>query len=102
MLFRLRHADGRHFFAGNWIDRDGRSEPLDPKGIVLAPTSVTRVAGRDLPTAWDIAVPSRGLKIASVPLNPQSFMDTRFKYWEGPISVTGSQTGIGYLEMTGY
>ena len=55
-----------------------------------------------MPTAWDIAVPSRGLKIASVPLNPQSFMDTRFKYWEGPIKVSGSHPGIGYLEMTGY
>lgn len=102
MLFRLRHADGKHFFAGNWIGRDGRSEPLDPKGIVLAPTANTRVAGRDMPTAWDISVPSRGLKVASVPLNPQSFMDTRFKYWEGPIKVTGSHAGIGYLEMTGY
>jgi predicted secreted hydrolase len=29
-------------------------------------------------------------------------MDTRFKYWEGPITVTGSHAGIGYLEMTGY
>jgi len=102
MLFRLRHAGGEHFFAGNWIGRDGRSEPLDPKDIVLAPVATTRVAGRDMPTAWDIAVPSRGLKIASVPLNPQSFMDTRFKYWEGPIKVSGSHPGIGYLEMTGY
>ena len=59
MLFRLRHADGKHFFAGNWIGRDGRSEPLDPQDIVLAPTAVTRVAGRDLPTAWDISIPSR-------------------------------------------
>jgi predicted secreted hydrolase len=102
MLFRLRHADGKHFFAGNWIGRDGRSEPLDPQGIVLAPTGVTRVAGRDIPTAWDVSVPSRGLRVSTVPLNPQSWMDTRFKYWEGPISISGSHTGIGYLEMTGY
>lgn len=102
MLFRLRHADGKHFFAGNWIGRDGRSEPLDPQDIVLSPTGVTRIGRRELPTAWDIAVPSRALKIASVPLNPQSWMDTRFKYWEGPIRISGSQTGIGYLEMTGY
>lgn len=102
MLFRLRHADGRHFFAGNWIGRDGRSEQLDARGIAMRPTAVTRVAGRDMPTAWDISVPSRGLNISSAPLNPQSFMDTRFKYWEGPITVTGSHAGIGYLEMTGY
>jgi len=102
MLFRLRHAGGKHFFAGNWIGRDGRSEPLDPKDIALSPAGVTRVAGRDMPTAWQISVPSRGISIASTPLNPQSFMGTRFKYWEGPIKVTGSHAGIGYLEMTGY
>jgi predicted secreted hydrolase len=100
MLFRLRHVGGEHFFAGNWIGRDGRSEPLDPKGITLAPVATSRVAGRDMPTTWQISIPSRGVNIASTPLNPQSFMDTSFKYWEGPITVTGSHAGIGYLEMT--
>jgi predicted secreted hydrolase len=102
MLFRLRHADGKDFFAGNWIGLDGTSEPLDPRGIAMTPTAVTRVAGRDLPTAWAISIPAHKLEIASVPLNPQSWMDTRFKYWEGPISVSGSHPGMGYLEMTGY
>jgi predicted secreted hydrolase len=102
MLFRLRHADGKHFFAGNWIGLDGRSVPLDASDIVLTPTTSTRIAGRDVPTAWKISVPSRKLEISSTPLNPQSWMDTRFKYWEGPVTVTGSHTGIGYLEMTGY
>ncbi len=102
MLFRLRHTDGKHFFAGNWIGLDGRSEALDTKDIILKPTGFTRIAERDVPTAWSIAVPSRKLEIASVPLNPQSWMDTRFKYWEGPVTVTGSHPGVGYLEMTGY
>ncbi len=102
MLFRLRHADGKHFFAGNWIGLEGRSEQLDPTSITMTPTALTSVAGRDLPTAWSIAIASRKLAIRVAPLNPQSWMDTRFKYWEGPISVTGSHTGVGYLELTGY
>jgi predicted secreted hydrolase len=102
MLFRLRHADGRHFFAGNWIGLDGRSQALDANDIVLTPTVSTRVAGRELPTGWKLSVRSRMLEIESRPLNPQSWMDARFKYWEGPVTVTGSHAGIGYLEMTGY
>jgi predicted secreted hydrolase len=102
MLFRLRHADGAHFLAGTWIDGDGRSQPLDPHDIVLTPTATTRVAGRELPTRWTIAIPSRHLAITTEPLNPQSWMDTRFKYWEGPIRVGGSHSGRGYLELTGY
>jgi len=23
-------------------------------------------------------------------------------YWEGPVTVAGSHSGVGYLEMTGY
>jgi predicted secreted hydrolase len=102
MLFRLRHTGGQHFFAGNWIGLDGRSVALDARDIVMRPGGFTRVAGRDLPTAWTISVPSRKLEISSMPLNPQSWMDTRFKYWEGPVSVSGSHAGVGYLEMTGY
>jgi len=29
-------------------------------------------------------------------------METRFPYWEGPVRLTGSAGGRGYLEMTGY
>ncbi len=29
-------------------------------------------------------------------------MDTLVPYWEGPVTVTGSHEGTGYLEMTGY
>lgn len=102
MLFRLRHADDRHFFAGNWVGRDGQSTQLEPKDIVLEPTGSTPIAGRDVPTAWSISVPSRKLEVTSMPLNPHSWMDTRFKYWEGPVRIRGSHSGVGYLEMTGY
>lgn len=102
MLFRLRQKDGRNYFAGNWIDASGRSEPLTADSIAMTPTGFTEIEGRKLPTSWTVAIADRGLKIESVPLNPNSWMGTRFAYWEGPISFRGSHTGIGYLEMTGY
>jgi predicted secreted hydrolase len=101
MLFRLRHADGRHFYSGNWIDRDG-SHPLPSDGIALTPQAASRVAGRDIPTAWRVSVAARGLTIETTPLNAGSYMATRFPYWEGPIRFRGSHDGVGYLEMTGY
>ena len=102
MLFRLRHADGKHFFAGNWIGSDGQSDVLGPKDIIMAPGGATRIAGRDLPTEWKLSVPSHGLAITTTPLNAKSWMDARFKYWEGPVRLSGSHAGEGYLEMTGY
>lgn len=102
MLFRLRQKDGRNYFAGNWIDANGRSEPLAADSIAMTPVRFTEIEGRKLPTSWTVAIADRGLKIDSVPLNAKSWMGTRFAYWEGPISFRGSHSGVGYLEMTGY
>lgn len=102
MLFRLRQKDGGNYFAGNWIDRSGHSEVLAAGSIAMTPTDLTDIDGRKLPTSWTIVLADKGLKIESVPLNPRSWMGTRFSYWEGPITFKGSQSGIGYLEMTGY
>jgi predicted secreted hydrolase len=29
-------------------------------------------------------------------------MGVSIPYWEGPVRFSGSQEGVGYLEMTGY
>jgi predicted secreted hydrolase len=102
MLFRLRQADGQHYFSGNWIGTDGNSAQVAAVEIGMAPTASTEVAGRKLPTQWNVAIPSRGLKIETTPLNAKSWMGTSFPYWEGPIGFRGSHRGVGYLEMTGY
>lgn len=102
MLFRLRQKDGGHYFAGNWIDRAGRSEALAANSIMMTPTGFTAIDERKLPTSWTVAIADRGLKIECAPLNAKSWMGTRFAYWEGPINFKGSHVGVGYLEMTGY
>jgi predicted secreted hydrolase len=102
MLFRLRQRDGANYFSGNWISRDGHSEPIASRDISMAPTASTDIAGRKLPTSWKVGIASRGLQIDTTPLNPQAWMGTSFPYWEGPIAFKGSHNGVGYLEMTGY
>ena len=102
MVFRLRQSNGVNFMSGNWIDADGRSHELAADAIAMTPTAQTLVEGRKLPTTWDIAIPSRGVRITTIPLHAQSWMATTIPYWEGPISAQGSHAGVGYLEMTGY
>lgn len=102
MLFRLRQKDGRNFLSGNWISGDGRSEQLAKDAIAITPNGTSEVEGRKIATAWHVAIAGRDFKIDTIPLNPKSWMGTRFAYWEGPISFSGSHNGVGYLEMTGY
>ncbi len=102
MLFRLRQADGNDYASGNWITRDGKSLQLVPADIRMTPIISTEIGSRKLPTAWRIDIPAHGVAIESMALNPRSWMGTSYPYWEGPISFSGSHTGMGYLELTGY
>ena len=102
MLYRIRQTDGHDYCSGNWIEPDGSSEPIAPSGIKMIPGTLTQVGTRRLPTAWRIEIPKYRLAIDCAALNPQSWMGTRFPYWEGPIACDGTHTGVGYLEMTGY
>ncbi|MBS7663242.1 iron ABC transporter permease [Pseudomonas lalucatii] len=102
MLFQLRHADGRHYRAGTWIGADGSSQALEERDIRLTPTGFARVAGRRMPIRWTLQVAAKGLAVDTAPLQDDSWMATRFPYWEGPIRFAGSHSGVGYLEMTGY
>ncbi len=101
MGFRLRGARG-DFTSGTWIDAEGRATPLAPGAFRAEPLDKTEVAGRDVPVRWRITLPDRGVDVTVAALNPQSWMSTSFPYWEGPVRVSGSHPGRGYLEMTGY
>jgi predicted secreted hydrolase len=62
----------------------------------------TEVAGRAVPTSWRVRLPERGLDVTVAAINPGAWMDLAIPYWEGPVTVSGSHEGEGYLEMTGY
>ncbi|MEM9550766.1 MAG: lipocalin-like domain-containing protein [Pseudomonadota bacterium] len=101
MAFRLRDA-GNGFRSGTWITRHGQALPLADEQIVVTPLAETEINGRAVPTRWHVDITSRGVSVEVAALNPQSWMDTSFPYWEGPVRISGSHSGRGYLEMTGY
>lgn len=101
MAFRLRdEKDG--FISANWISADGQTTPLSKDDVRLEPLGRATVNGRDVPVRWRIQIPKKSFDITTRPLNDQSWMSTSTPYWEGPIAITGSTSGVGYLEMTGY
>lgn len=102
MLFRLRQDDGADYRSGNWIDADGTTHVLAASDIAMTPTAWTTIGAHVVPTSWTVAIASRGLTISITPLNAQSWMGTSIPYWEGPVRIEGSHSGVGYLEATGY
>ncbi|NNB41840.1 lipocalin-like domain-containing protein [Pseudomonas chlororaphis] len=102
MLFRVRENHKPPYITGTWIDPNGRTQTLHKEDIQLTPLADSKVAGRTLPTRWRLRIPGRGLDINAEALNPKAWMNLRIPYWEGPVQLSGSHTGSGYLEMTGY
>ena len=100
MGFVLRGADD--FTAGTWITPQGDTTALPDGAFQATPLDWHAVAGREVPVAWRLRLPARGLDATVTAINPDAWMTTSVPYWEGPVTITGSHTGAGYLEMTGY
>lgn len=99
MGFRLQQTDGTSFTSATWIEPDGTATPY-PDGALTATPLATN--DNDVPVRWQVALPSKGVDVTVTAINENAWMATSLPYWEGPVTVTGSHPGIGYLEMTGY
>ncbi|WP_170463561.1 lipocalin-like domain-containing protein [Ruegeria arenilitoris] len=101
MAFRLR-GDRGDFTAATWIAADGTTTAIPDGSVAFEPLATAPVAGRDVPITWRVTLPDRNLDVEVSALVPDAWMATRFEYWEGPVQISGSHSGRGYLEMTGY
>ena len=103
MGFRLRQTDGSHFTSATWIEPDGTASSLPDGAFTATPQAWTHGGGPRGSHALDaLRLPTRALDVTVTALNPDAWMAVSVPYWEGPVTVTGSHTGRGYLEMTGY
>ena len=102
MGFQLRNTDGSVYRSATWIDADGTTSAIPDPHLKMEPLSRTVVAGREVPTRWRVTLPKRNLDVTIDAVNPKAWMDLTIAYWEGPVTVGGTHSGIGYLEMTGY
>jgi predicted secreted hydrolase len=102
MGFRLRQTDGTVYTSATWITPDGQTTAYPDGAFNAEPLSTATVDGRTIPTRWRVTLPDRDVDVTVAAINDQAWMQTSVPYWEGPITVTGTHTGVGYLEMTGY
>lgn len=110
MLYALRAEDGTPtpFSSGTLVDADGTATRLaladfqiEPLAAWTSPHSAARY-----PARWTLRVPGPGLELLVEPLVADCELRTEgstgVTYWEGPVRVSGSTTGRGYAELTGY
>lgn len=90
------------FTAATWITADGQATALKEGAFQATPLVWHRVEGREVPVEWQVRLPEQSLDVTVRALNRDAWMATSVPYWEGPVVVSGSHGGVGYLEMTGY
>ena len=99
MGFRLQQTDGNNFTSATWVTPEGATTPYTDGALIATPLAVN---DDDVPILWKVELPARDLSVVVEALNENAWMTTSVPYWEGPVTVTGSHDGVGYLEMTGY
>lgn len=102
MGFRLRQTDGSHYTSATWIAPDGVTTAYPDGAFTANPLGTSDVGGRTVPTRWAVTLPQHDVDVTVEAINTQAWMDTSVLYWEGPVTISGSHQGRGYLEMTGY
>lgn len=105
MVYQLRGPDGRadSYSAAAVVRPDGSRRGLSAGEFTLTPSEpwASPLGGR-YPTRWRVRVPSEGLDLDVRAMLPAQELDATVRYWEGSVRVSGSHTGTGFLEMTGY
>ncbi len=109
MLFELRRKDGSidPYSSGTFVDRQGRARHLRASDFSLKPLEIwaSSKTGAHYPIRWRIEAPALGISLDGAAALPNQEMPAEGHgpgYWEGTVSYTGSEHGVGYLEMTGY
>jgi predicted secreted hydrolase len=102
MGFLVRDAAGGSFSSATWIMPDGQSVAYGDGHFAAKPLARHDTPGPELPVSWQVTLPHQGLDATITALNPDAWMTVSIPYWEGPVTVSGSHGGRGYLEMTGY
>lgn len=111
MLYRLRLKNGgvEPFSSGTLVEKNGKSRHLKLADFRLTPLSKWKssATGASYPAKWRVEVPREKIALQIEPtlenqeLKPRR-SSTHLSYWEGSVRASGTQTGRGYLEMTGY
>jgi predicted secreted hydrolase len=102
MLFKMRHQQSPDFWSGTLITKDGKTIPLSEQDIQGKVTKREKVQGRLLPLNWSIQLPKHQIDIQIAPMQINQWNPGIFSYYEGGTVISGSHSGVGFIELTGY
>jgi predicted secreted hydrolase len=100
MLFELRRKDGSidPYSSGTFVDAQGGAVHLKRDDFTLRPLA----RWHSYPIEWSVKIHSLNIDMTAKAVLPEQELRGSTNYWEGAVDYSGTQRGVGYLEMTGY
>jgi predicted secreted hydrolase len=102
MAFRMRIDGQQNYVTGSYIESNGIVKSLKPNDLTLQPGKQTAVGNKQLPLDWILEIPSKGISLNIRSSKEDQWNPAMVSYYEGSVEISGTQTGVGFLELTGY
>ena len=102
MAFRMRLQDQPDYITGTYVQTDGSTTTLMPSDLSLDVIEFTIIGNKKLPLQWALSIPSKGINIKVETSKKDQWNPAIVAYYEGSVVLSGTHTGRGFLELTGY
>lgn len=105
MVYQVRDQAQRPVLASGTFSKAGLDTLLGPGDFALRPlrTWKSPTTGTAYAIAWQLEIPSKGLRVELQPVVDSCEFDGRdstlMTYWEGAMRVAGTHAGRGFLEL---
>jgi predicted secreted hydrolase len=102
MLFRMRHRQLAAFWSAKLMMPNGESHDIDGSDLIASEMQFTEVENKTLPLHWLIKIAKHRIDIQISPFKDNQWNPGSFPYYEGAVDISGTHTGQGFIELTGY
>ncbi len=108
MIYQLRDKTNQSILYTGSYTKDGNTEILSSTDFTLTQGQRWHSTKTDTnyPVEWKIIIPSKNMALTTRGISNDSEFDASLTsynvYWEGAIKVSGSHTGLGFMELNGY
>lgn len=108
MIYQLHDQENNSMLYAGSITQNGITRMLFEDDFTITPldTWTSKKTGYTYPIAWAINMPNKNINIKTRSIIESSEFDanqtTYNVYWEGAVSIEGTHTGKGFMELYGY
>ncbi|MGO2508108.1 MAG: lipocalin-like domain-containing protein [Vibrio hibernica] len=101
VLNQYHKQDQMKFVTGTIANRSGTVTNISNDEIRLYPLeNTTLLNGKTLALRWVIEIPKYNISLITQTIENELWLPFWVPSWEGPIKVTGSHMGVGFMQLT--